>query len=139
MLTYLIERENEQMLRTSKRTLEFPDGETRTLETYRVVWNWFDRIVANQYAMSQDKILEMTVMWAEGKSVSLDDALAQIIECAVKECDRCDWDLTDDTLALTMARQGVESFYLRKKLGLRRPKKIAISRSLQEKLKKNTN
>lgn len=114
MLTYLIERENEQMFRSSKRTLEFPDGETRTLETYRLVWNWFDRIVANQHAMSQDKILEMTMMWAEGKSVGLDDALAQMIECAVKEYDRCDWDLTDDTLALSEARRRMEAFQARK-------------------------
>lgn len=36
MLDYLVERENEEMFRTSARELEFPDGETRIIETIRV-------------------------------------------------------------------------------------------------------
>ena len=45
MLTDLIERDNEERLRVSSRSLEFPDGETRRIETYRLVWRWFDHLI----------------------------------------------------------------------------------------------
>lgn len=137
MLTYLIERENEQMLRTSKRNLTFPDGQTRLIETYRVVWTWFDRIAENG-SYSKERMIELIPGLAEEKNISFEDALVTLVEMILKAHDKADWDLTDDTLALNLARQGIEAFELRKKLGLKRPKQIAISRKLREKLAKKT-
>lgn len=137
MLKYLIERENEQMLRTSKRSFTFPDGNKRTLEAYRVVWTWFDRI-AEAGCYTEERIIDVLPDFAKDLNLTFEEALPELIETILKAHDSCDWDLTDDTLALTMARQGLESFYLRKKLGLKRPKKIAISRKLRDKLAKKS-
>lgn len=131
MTTYLIERENEQMLRTSKRDFVFPGGQKRTLEAYRVVWIWFDRI-AKGGSFTEERMIEYLPNIAEENKTSLDEALGQLVEMILKAHDAENWDLTDDTLALTMARQGLESFYLRKKLGLRKPKTIKVSKQIQK-------
>ncbi len=134
MLEHLIERENEQMLRTSKRSFTFPDGKKRTLEAFRVVWTWFDRIIEAE-SYTEERIVDILPGFAEDLGLSFEEALPELIELIVKAHDLCDWDLTDDTMALTMARRGIDSFYLRKKMGLKRPKKIVVNRELQAKVK----
>ena len=91
MIDYLIERENEEILRISKRNFEFPDGETRQIEVYRVVWNWYDRIVADG-AYDEKSTLALTLQWMDEKKVSMNDAFAQSVECILKAHDEAGWD-----------------------------------------------
>lgn len=114
MLNYLIERENEEMLRTSVRVLNFPDGETCRVSAYRLVWSWFDRIITSDFAPDEDKLLEMTQGWALQHTVSIDEAFGQLIECVVKTGEELGMDYTDDTLPLSIARQRLEQFQERK-------------------------
>lgn len=113
MLSYLVERENEQILRTSKRCFSFPDGQTQTVEAYRVTWCWFDRIAANG-AYSSEDMIELLPKWAEEKKVSLTEALPLMVECILKAHDDVHWDLTDDTLALNEGRRRIDAFNKRK-------------------------
>lgn len=114
MLDYLIDREYEEMLRVSSRTLTFPDGETRRIEAYRLVWSWFDRIVASSQVIDEAKLLEMTLSWANEKAVPLETAFGQLIECVVKTGERIDVDDTDDMIPLTVARDQIARFHERK-------------------------
>jgi len=114
MLDYLIDREHEEMLRVSSRTLTFPDGETRRIEAYRLVWAWFDRIVASSHVTDEAKLLEMTLAWANEKAVPLETAFGQLIECVVKTGETLGVDYTDDTIPLTIARDQIARFHSRK-------------------------
>ncbi|EFL90212.1 hypothetical protein [Ahrensia sp. R2A130] len=114
MLTYLIEREHEEILRTSKRRFECPDGETRTIEVYRAVWNWYDRIVADA-AYDEASTLALALQWSHERNVSLDDAFALSVQCILKAHDEAGWDLTNDTAALDMARKRIDAFKARQR------------------------
>lgn len=116
MLDYLIERENEENLRASARDLTFPDGEIRRIETYRLVWSWFDRVKASAWGPDEETLLDMTLGWARQKSVPVDVAFPELIECVVKSAEELGMDYTDDGLALTIARQRVERFRNRKEI-----------------------
>lgn len=114
MLDYLVERENEEMFRTSLRELKFPDGETRRIETYRLVWAWYDRVIVYEDVPSEEWVLQMALQWAEEKQVPIDEALGQLINFIVKEAEADGADFTDDNLHLTIARQRMAKFQERK-------------------------
>lgn len=114
MLEYLVERENEEMFRTSVRDIDFPDGKTRQIETYRLVWTWFDRTCAYEHAPDKDWILDMTLKWAEDKGLTVDEALGDLLNFMIKEAEAIGMDHTDDNLNLIIAKQAVERFHERK-------------------------
>ena len=114
MLEYLVERENEEMFRTSVRDVDFPDGKTRRIETYRLVWTWFDRTCAYEHAPEKDWILNMTLRWADEKCLSIDEALGDLLNFMVKDAEANGMDHTDDNLMLDIGRQAIERFQKRK-------------------------
>lgn len=114
MLDYLVERENEEMFRTSVRDIEFPDGEIHRIESYRLVWTWFDRAVAYGHVPDEEWILEATLQWADEKQVPLAEALGQLLNFMVKEAESSGADFTDDNLPLLIARRRLEKFHARK-------------------------
>ncbi len=71
MIEYLIEREREENFRTSTRTLTFPDGETRRIEAYRLVWAWFDRAIAFEFGPTEAQSLIQN--YVEGTSINCCD------------------------------------------------------------------
>jgi hypothetical protein len=114
MLSYLIDRENEEMLRVSSRALTFPDGEPRRIETYRLVWLWFDRLITAPYGPDETTLLEHTLMWAEEKNRPLDQALGELVEYTVQVMEEKGMDITDDPYPLMLAREGLATFEARK-------------------------
>ncbi len=114
MLSYLIERENEEMFRTSKRKIDFPDGVTRHIETYRLVWTWFDRVITSDDVPDETWILEAALQWSDEKGVSIADALGQLLNFIVSEVENNGADFTDDNLSLLVARQQMDKFKARK-------------------------
>ena len=78
MLTDLIERDNEERLRVSSRSLEFPDGETRRIETYRLVWRWFDHLIAERGGCYEDE----NRAELGGGMVLMKEALHRLTSCA---------------------------------------------------------
>ncbi len=114
MFEYLIAREKEEMLRVSSRALSFPDGQCRKIEAFRLVWTWFDRVVACSWAPDEDELLEMTLNWADEKSVPVEEALGHLLDYFVRTSEEMGMDITDDTLKLSVARQQMERFHERK-------------------------
>ncbi|WP_395173320.1 hypothetical protein [Roseibium alexandrii] len=114
MLEYLIDRENEEMLRAERRTLTFPDGETRTIQAYRLVWRWFDHLIAAEYGPSEETILQHTLQWAQEKSVPLEQALSELVDYTLKCTEDAGMDVTDDPYPLMLAREGLAKFTARK-------------------------
>lgn len=114
MLDYLVERENEEMFRTSTQEIEFPDGETRRIETYRLVWTWFDRAIAYEHVPDREWILETTMRWAKEKEIPVAESLGQLLNFMIREAENDGADFTDDNLPLIIARQRMEIFRARK-------------------------
>jgi hypothetical protein len=114
MLGYLLDRENEEMLRAESRTLDFPDGQTRSIQTYRLVWRWFDRLIAAEYGPSENTILQHSLMWSDKKNVPIDQALGELVDYTVHAMEEKGMDVIDDPFPLMMAREGLARFAARK-------------------------
>ena len=115
MFDYLIEREREEMFRTSARSLDFPDGVTRKLETYRLVWRWYDRVLEYEYAPSQEWLLNTVLRCADHEGISVDDALGTVLDYVIRRDEQQHgMDYTDDNLELLVAKQAMERFRSRK-------------------------
>lgn len=113
MLEYLIEREREENFRTSPRTLTFPDGETRRIEAYRLVWTWFDRAIAFEFGPTEDQILDTALKCAAEENLPLDQALGRVLNYYVQSGEAAGLDYTDHNLQLMLARAGVQRFHKR--------------------------
>jgi len=98
MFLALLERDKEEALRCSTRTLHFPDGQSRTIKTYRLVWRWYDHILAYQFAPVEMDILTLALKGASEENISVAEALGQLVEHIVMETEQLGGDLTDDDL-----------------------------------------
>lgn len=114
MLTYLIDRENEEMFRTTIRSLTFPDGETHRIEAYRLVWSWYDRLIAYEYGSTEENILQATLDCSVEEKLELADALGRVVDYMVKIREAGGMDVTDDPLELNLAQKAVSRFHSRK-------------------------
>jgi len=114
MLNYLIDRENEEMLRASTRVLSFPDGETRTIQTFRLVWRWYDRLLQNSMTYNEPMVLQQALDWATNHDMPIDKALTDLVGYTIQglECDGID--LVDDTIKLDIAKRAMERWSARK-------------------------
>ena len=100
MFLTLLERDIEEALRCSTRTLDFPDGKSRKIKTYRLIWRWYDHIIAYQFAPNEHEILSHALKGAKQENIPLAEALAQLVEHIVMETERLGGDLTDDDVLL---------------------------------------
>lgn len=114
MIEYLIEREREENFRVSTRALKFPDGESRRIETYRLVWTWFDRAVAFEYGPTEAQILETTLNCAAEENLPLDQALGRVLNYYVQNSEVAGLDYTDRNIPLMLAKQRMQRFYQRR-------------------------
>ncbi len=103
-LNYLIDRDREEKLRVSGRDLIFAGGETHHIETYRMVWDWFDRLIGYEHGFSEAEIHKMIPRCAKEEGLSLNDATARVVEHLVAKLDHLGIDITDDNLQLDVAR-----------------------------------
>lgn len=116
----LIAREQDEMLRTSTRTLNFPDGETRRVESYRLTWAWFDRLIAYDYAPDEAHILKTALACAVEENRSIGDALTRVVEFFVLRTEDRVGDVTDDNLPLLVAQRRMHKRRAGKDAGGRR-------------------
>lgn len=117
MIDYLIEREREENFRTSARTLTFPDGETRRIEAYRLVWTWFDRAIAYEFGPSEPDILATTLDCAKEENLPLEAALGRVLDYIVRQDEAAGMDYTDDNPELFLAKRAIRKFHARKAAG----------------------
>ncbi|MEP1932168.1 MAG: hypothetical protein ABJO52_20880 [Nisaea sp.] len=115
MFDYLVEREKEEMFRTSVRNIEFPDGNTRRIETYRLVWRWYDRALEYEFSPSHEWLLNTVLRCADHEGISVDDALGTVLDYIIRRDEAHGMDYTDDNLELLVAQRAQERFRERKK------------------------
>lgn len=118
--TDLIAREQDEMLRTSTRTLTFPDGETRRVEAHRVTWAWFDRLIAYDYAPDEAHILKTALACVAEEVRAIGDALTRVLEILVLRTEDRVGEVTDHNLALVVAQRRMDERRRRKHAGGRR-------------------
>ncbi|WP_193169965.1 hypothetical protein [Nisaea nitritireducens] len=114
MIEYLIEREREENFRTSTRMIKFPDGETRRVEAYRLVWTWFDRALAFEFGPKEAGILNTVLECATEEGLPIDQALGRVVDYYVRRWEARGLDLTDHNPQLTLARRRMQRFQERK-------------------------
>lgn len=116
MFEYLVSREQDEMFRTSIRNLKFPDGKTRKIETYRLIWSWYDRALAYEHGPSKDWILNLVLKCAQEENLTVSQALGRVIDYVIKKDENDGLDYTDDNLQDLIAKQAIEKFQTRKQL-----------------------
>lgn len=114
MFEYLVDREMDEMFRTSSRTLTFPDGTQERIETYRLVWAWWDRAMAYEFTYSEGEFLTMVQRCAADENRSLADALGRVLDYIVMTDEAEGLDYTDDNLELDAAKRATRRFHDRK-------------------------
>lgn len=105
MFDYLVQREHDEMFRTSIRELEFPDGTRRKVEAFRLVWAWFDRSLNYEFGRDQMSLLTSTLDCAEEEKVDLGTALGKVLNRSVQNIENWGGDFTDDNIALEAQRR----------------------------------
>ena len=115
MLKYLIEREQEEQFRTTTRNLTFPDGETRRIEAYRLVWRWYDRALAYTYGPTEAEILNLTLECSKEENIPLGEALGKVLDYMIATGENQGLDYTDDSIEQLVAKRGADKFYNRKR------------------------
>lgn len=114
MLNDLIERDREEALRTTTRELAFPGDETRKVEAYRVVWRWFDHLCAYEFAADEPEILDLTLKTMAHQDCDAGEALGLVVEYLVVGTESRGGDVTDDNIALTLAKSQMDKWRQRK-------------------------
>lgn len=112
--TKLIEREQEEMLRTSTRTLTFPDGKARSIEAYRLAWSWFDRLIAHDYAPDQVHILKTVLACMDEEKLPIGLAFTRVVEFFVLRTEARVGDVTDDDIGQLVAKRRRQAWRERK-------------------------
>lgn len=103
--TLLLERDQEEALRLARRQLTFPDGFIRQVETYRLVWTWFDHLIAYDFAPEEATLLKLTLACAEEEAIEIPEAMARVVEHVLVETERNVGDVTDDCLPRLVAQR----------------------------------
>ena len=106
-LLRLYERDRDEALRISARTFTFPDGVVREIETYRMVWTWYDRLLAAPGNLSRDGLLRDAQRHAAEKDLPLADAFACVVEAYVARWEGMGVHLTDPEFDATVAKIAV--------------------------------
>ncbi|MGJ8690794.1 MAG: hypothetical protein ACSHXZ_14890 [Gammaproteobacteria bacterium] len=115
MFDYLLTREQDEMFRTSVRDIDFPDGETRRVETYRLVWRWYDRAADYEFGPDKEWLLKTVLRCADHEDIPVDDAIGKVLDYVIQRDESQGMDYTDDKLELLIAKQAMDRFQSRKK------------------------
>lgn len=96
--------------------MEFPDGTTRDVTAYRLVWNWYDRSLAYKYGADRDELLRYTLKCMETENLDdLGEALGQVLDYFVWHDEvQHGADYTDDDLVKLVAKRRMAKFRARK-------------------------
>ncbi|MEJ8472866.1 hypothetical protein [Roseibium algae] len=116
-LEYLLERDREEALRISTRSLDFPDGKTRQVEAYRAVWRWYDNLIAYEFAADALEILKYVLWTVEDRDIDAGEAFGLVVEYLVIGTEQRGGDITDDNLELEIANRQKAKWNARRKSG----------------------
>lgn len=100
MLSYLFERDSEEGLRLSAREVIGPDGAPRILRCYRIVWRWFDYLVAYEYGPDAAELIKTAAELAAREQATLDEALGHAVAEHLYMMEKWGADVTDDDVDL---------------------------------------
>ncbi|MEM8615853.1 MAG: hypothetical protein AAGF20_02855 [Pseudomonadota bacterium] len=113
MFEYLMEREQEEWFRTSKRRVTFPDGSTREVEAFRLIWAWFDRSCAYEFGLDAHEILETAERCADVEDVDIGTAIGMVLNHYIRRLEAQGADHIDDAIALSLAHERKSRFHRR--------------------------
>ena len=115
MLDRLLERDHEESLRTTKRKLDFSDGTTREIDAYRVVWRWYDNLVAYEFAPTAEELADLILRTMDHQGCDEAEALGRVVEYCVAFAEHHGGDVTDDNLLLQVAHRQMGKWRDRKR------------------------
>ncbi|MGB0659556.1 MAG: hypothetical protein ACPGNV_05190 [Mangrovicoccus sp.] len=103
MFSYLIDRDQEDNFRFSKRQLTDVDGAPLSIRAFRIVWRWFDHLVAYEFGPDAQEILNTAHKIAARQEAPLEIALGHAVAYHLYELEQMGGDVTDDNIELVAA------------------------------------
>lgn len=98
MILKLLERDREEALRISSRTLTFPDGIARSVPAWRMVWRWYDALLAYEFCPSEAVLLGDVLKHTHDCKLPVGEALGQVVQTYVLFIEASGGDVTDDDM-----------------------------------------
>ncbi len=89
----------------STRTLTFPDGIERPVQTWRVVWRWYDHLLAYEFCPPEDVILKDVLDQSSTEAMTAGETLASVVQAYVDFIETSGGDVTDDDIETVIARK----------------------------------
>lgn len=113
-LNYLLDAERELLLRKSTRVIDFPTHGKKTVETFTLVWSWYDRLLTRKRSVGEAKLLRTWEACMDEEQLSAPDALVRLTYVYVEGADRIGLDLLDDGIKLRVAKDRMTRWQTRK-------------------------
>lgn len=106
MLSYLLDRDHEHNFRFSTRKLTDAYGVERSYCNFRLIWRWFDHLVAYEFGPTVPEILHTATQIAQRQTLPLDAGLALAVATHVRTLEHLGGDVTDDNPELVARLRG---------------------------------
>lgn len=103
-LSPLLDRDREEALRISSRSLVFSDGREHKIKAYRLTWRWYDALIAYEYGPDEREILSDLAKTLEALPRDPGEALAEVVQYQVHAIETQGGDVTDDNPILELAQ-----------------------------------
>lgn len=111
---FLIERENELMLRAETRAVSLPGEPPQKVEAYCLVWRWYDRLIAGERYMSEAELMTYVRRCMDETGDAIEAALPRVVSHMVEAFDAQGVDITSDDIVGMLAKRGMARWRERK-------------------------
>ena len=114
---YLLDLEQEVLLRSETRMCEFRDGTKYPISAFDIVWRWYDRLVANIFSDNPYHILDLVELESRDSNITYDRALEIAVPNLVYRYKSLGFDIVDDDddlLEVRAVQEAIQAFHARK-------------------------
>jgi hypothetical protein len=117
MTKYLMDCEQDVLLRPETRRLTLRNGTVQSVTLFDVTWRWYDRLNMTLWADEPGRILELAENFARDEDRTLDDALASMIEFMVEDTHDLIIEMLegDALIDIQIAQSAIQEFHKRNK------------------------
>jgi len=113
-IDYLLDLEREHLLQHETRWVDLPEAGRQRVEAFRLVWRWYDHLVAFDYGLSEDRLLHFWRRCIDEEALDPATALVRLVFELVQGSARDGINIADHNLALEVAQTRMAAWRARK-------------------------
>lgn len=102
---FLMDLEQERLLRKQTRIVDLPKAGRQHVEAFALVWTWYDRLLSYKHSAGEDQIKQNWQACMDEENLTASDALVRLVYVYTEGAERLGLDIADDPVALRAARK----------------------------------